>query len=85
MKIRRDASGPGPHLEWRVRLMGAGAIVALIGIWADATWLVNIAIGLLFLGFLLRFAGGRSTGADEVEGDPADEGSDDDEELVEGP
>ena len=37
--------------------MGAGAIVALIGFWADAPWLVNVAIVLLLVGFLLRFAG----------------------------
>lgn len=68
MRIRRDASGPGPFLEWRVRLMGAGAIVALVGIWADATWLVNVAIGLLVLGFLLRFGGrGRGEAEDESE------------------
>lgn len=39
--------------------MGAGAIVALIGIWAEANWLVNVAIGFLFVGFVLRFVGGR--------------------------
>ncbi len=65
MRIRRDSSGPGPYLEWRVRLMGAGAIVALIGFWAEANWLVNVAIVLLFVGFMLRFAGGRGTDADE--------------------
>lgn len=65
MRIRRDAGGKGPFLEWRVRLMGAGAIVALIGFWAEANWLVNVAIVLLFVGFMLRFAGGRETDPDE--------------------
>ena len=69
MKIRRDASGPGPYLEWRVRLMGAGAIVALIGIWADANWLVNVAIVLLLVGFLLRFVDGRSVVEEQLDAD----------------
>ena len=43
------------HLEWRVRLFGAGAILALVGMAADAEWLVNVAIGVLVVGFLLRF------------------------------
>lgn len=74
MKIRRDASGPGPFLEWRVRLMGAGAIVALIGIWAEANWLVNVAIAFLFVGFVLRFVGGRhGAQGDSSEAEDAEE------------
>lgn len=75
MKLRRDAGGPGPHLEWRVRLLGAGAILALAGIWADVGWLVNVAIAFLFVGFLLRFAGGRSDDADVSEPGSGDGGS----------
>lgn len=54
--------------------MGAGAIVALIGIWSDANWLVNIAIVLLFAGFVLRFVGG---GGAEVEDESEMEGTED--------
>ena len=57
MRIRRDASGPGPYLEWRVRLLGAGAILALAGIWSETEWLVNVAIAFLLVGFMLRFIG----------------------------
>jgi multisubunit Na+/H+ antiporter MnhF subunit len=49
--------------------MGAGAIVALIGIWADANWLVNVAIVLLLVGFLLRFVGGRSVEEEQIDAD----------------
>ena len=77
MRLRRDAGGRGAFLEWRVRLMGAGAIVALVGIWADADWLVNAAIVLLFVGFLLRFVG--TPGLDpHLDGD---DGEDQDEEA----
>jgi hypothetical protein len=61
--------------------MGAGAIVALVGIWADAEWLVNVAIVLLVGGFLLRFSGVRTADRedededeDEVEADPGGDG-----------
>ena len=71
--IRRDTRGPGPYLEWRVRLLGAGAILALAGIWADVGWLVNVAIVFLFVGFLLRFVGGRSDAPDGSDPDALDE------------
>lgn len=77
MRLRRDAGGTGPFLEWRVRLMGAGAIVALVGIWADAEWLVNVAIVLLLGGFLLRFSGSPAADREDeedVEADPGGEG-----------
>jgi hypothetical protein len=55
--------------------MGAGAIVALVGIWAEADWLVNVAIVLLFAGFVLRFVGGRTVDReDESEGDTEEDG-----------
>lgn len=73
MKLRRDTRGPGPFLEWRVRLLGAGAILALAGIWSDVGWLVNVAIVFLFVGFLLRFAGGRSDDPDASEADSLDD------------
>ncbi len=54
--------------------MGAGAIVALIGIWAEANWLVNVAIAFLFVGFVLRFVGGRhGAQGDSSEAEDAEE------------
>jgi hypothetical protein len=37
--------------------MGAGALIALVGMYFDVGWLVWIAIGVLALGFLMRFVG----------------------------
>ena len=52
------------HLEWRVRLFGAGAILAMVGIFADQAWLVDVAIAVLLIGFGLRFFGRRGQPAD---------------------
>ena len=43
------------HLEWRIRLFGVGAILAMVGIWSGQGWLINLAIGVLVIGFALRF------------------------------
>lgn len=64
-------SGAG-HLEWRIRLFGAGAIIGMVGIFADVRWMIWIAIAVLVAGFLLRFLG--RDGLDE-EGGSEDEGS----------
>lgn len=56
---------PSPHyLEWRIRIFGAGAIIGLGGIWADQRWLVNVAIGVLAVGMLLRALRQRGTSAE---------------------
>ena len=62
----RSRSGPAAgQLEWRVRLFGVGAILAILGMYFDARWMIWIAIAVLVTGFLLRFAGRN---ADEHEG-----------------
>lgn len=38
--------------------MGAGAILALAGIYYDSAALLNAAIGVLLVGFVLRFLPG---------------------------
>lgn len=58
MKIDRRRDRPVRHLAWRVRLMGAGAILALAGIYHDSAALLNAAIGVLLVGFALRFLPG---------------------------
>lgn len=55
MKIDRNRSRPVRHLAWRVRLMGVGAVLGLAGIYLDSTWMLNAAIGVLVVGFALRF------------------------------
>lgn len=65
MFIRRGGDGRGPALEWRVRLLGAGAILGIAGMWAEQPWMVNLAIAVLIVGFLLRFAGGSGRSSDD--------------------
>jgi Flp pilus assembly protein TadB len=60
MFLRRDRQpGEGRTLVPRTVAFAVGAGLALAGIALDLTWLVNVAIGVLLLAFLLRFAGGR--------------------------
>ena len=56
MLLPRTQSSPA-HLEWRIRLFGAGAILAMVGIFTEQGWLINVAIGVLLVGFALRFLG----------------------------
>ena len=55
MKVDRRRGRPVRHLAWRVRLMGVGAVLGLAGIYFDASWMLNAAIGVLLVGFALRF------------------------------
>lgn len=63
MKVDRDPARPVRHLEWRVRLLGVGAVLALAGMAMERTWMVNVAIAVLAVGFLLRFVPGPRDGA----------------------
>ena len=65
MFIDSSRDRPVRHLEWRVRIFGASAILALVGMWAQWRWLINVAIAVLLLGFLLRFLPARDRGAGE--------------------
>lgn len=71
MIFARRSGERSPHLEWRIRLFGVGAILGMVGIWAQQGWLVNAAIAVLLVGFALRFRR-RSGDADasERDGDP---------------
>ncbi len=55
-----EAAVSAPHLEWRIRIFGAGAILGLVGMWAGAPWLVNVAIGVLGIGVVFRLLSRRS-------------------------
>ena len=78
MFLRRGAEGSGRHLGARVRLLGLGAVLALAGMATARDWLVNVAIGVLILGFGLRFLERRParTDTDEAEGEGAGAGED---------
>ncbi|MSR36078.1 MAG: hypothetical protein EXR95_05455 [Gemmatimonadetes bacterium] len=54
------SSGSLAHVEWKVRLFGAGAILAVVGIWSQQGWLINLAIAVLLLRFALRFLSRRA-------------------------
>lgn len=53
--IDRRPGRPVRHLEWRIRLMGAGALLSLIGIYYQAGWVIWVAIAILIAGFMMRF------------------------------
>ena len=53
MFITRSQKPSRSHLEWRVRLFGMGAILAVVGMGAEQPWLINVAIGVLGVGLLL--------------------------------
>ena len=59
MLIDRSRRRPVSHFKWRVRLFGVGAILAVVGIYTDVSWLINLAIAVLAVGILLRFTPGR--------------------------
>jgi hypothetical protein len=51
----RKNRGEDPHLDWKVRIFFLGALLALVGIARDSRLLVGLAVGVLLLGFVLRF------------------------------
>ncbi len=55
MRVDRSRDRPVRHLEWRVRLLGVGAVLALAGMMMESDWMVNLAIGVLVVTFALRF------------------------------
>lgn len=69
MRVDRSRDRPVRHLEWRVRLLGVGAVLAVAGMVLDNAWMVNAAIGVLLVTFALRFIG-RAEGPDDAEGEP---------------
>jgi hypothetical protein len=68
--------GPGrakrvrPHLEWRVRLFVAAAVLGLAGIYFDDRRLTGGAILLLLAGLALRFAKGDTAEDADPQDDP---------------
>lgn len=57
-----------PWLPWKVRLFLVGAVLAVAGMGLESGLLVGIAIGILVLGFLVRFLpGGRGVAPEDDE------------------
>jgi hypothetical protein len=51
----REDYGPDPGLNWKVGIFFLGALMAFVGMWMEARWLVGVAIAVLVLGMALRF------------------------------
>ena len=79
MFVSRRSTGPGRFLDWRVRLLGVAAILAVFGIGADQGWMVNLAIGVLAVSLVLGMIEGRSRGGGDD--DEVDDVDDDDAEI----
>lgn len=45
----------GRYLEWKVRLFTLGAVLAVVGMALNQSWMTWAAIGVLVVGMLLRF------------------------------
>jgi hypothetical protein len=65
MFVTRPGIPSRRHLEWRVRVFGMGAILALAGMWAEQPWLINVAIGVLGVGIILRLFARRGISREE--------------------
>jgi hypothetical protein len=86
MLVDRDPDREVKHLEWRIRIFGGGAILALVGLYFEAGWMIWVAIGVLVAGFLLRFLPRRDPGEDghRSKGDDGPPSRGDDEHRTEG-
>ncbi|UCC25519.1 MAG: hypothetical protein JSU98_00205 [Gemmatimonadales bacterium] len=73
MFIDRRKRDRGTNLKWRVRLLGLGALLGLVGIGTEREWLVNVALGVLIVGFGLRFLARDEAAAEEEEASPDEE------------
>lgn len=79
MRVDRSRDRPVRHLEWRVRLLGVGAVLGLAGMMMESEWMVNAAIGVLIITFVLRFVGRKDLHSEpEWAGEEADAASGDD-------
>lgn len=54
--LRLDRSRSASRwLAWKVRLFTAGAVLAVVGMALEETWMTTTAMVVLLAGFLLRF------------------------------
>lgn len=56
--LNPEKRGSSAHLPWRVRLFWIGAVLAMVGIYLERSWLVWVAIVVLLAGISLRFVPG---------------------------
>jgi hypothetical protein len=51
----RAQRGADRYLNAKVAIFCLGAGIAVVGIATDTSWIITVAIAVLFVGFLLRF------------------------------
>lgn len=71
-RVSRTRRGPDPYLPFKQLIFALGAFLAMLGIAIDRPLLVNIAIGVLVIGIVLRFVGMRRSREDEAENEERD-------------
>ena len=54
-RISRKQRGPDPFLAAKVAIFCIGVVVAFLGMKLNKSWIISIAIGILLVGFILRF------------------------------
>ena len=55
----RERRGPDRWLSAKVAIFCLGAGIALVGVASERNWVINLAIAVLAIGFLMRFLGRR--------------------------
>jgi hypothetical protein len=51
----RERRGPDPYLTAKIAIFCIGVVVALLGIKLNKNWVISVSIGILLVGFILRF------------------------------
>ena len=51
----RERRGEDPYLNVKVALFCLGAGIAMVGVASGRRWIINLAIFVLLIGFVLRF------------------------------
>lgn len=68
--LKRASDREVRHLEWRIRIFGSGAILAVLGMYFDMSWMIWLAIVVLVLGLGLRFLPGSGGGEEGARVEP---------------
>ena len=54
MSTPKPSNRPGRFLEWKVRIFGGGAVLALVGMYFGERWMTGLAIVVLLAGLVIR-------------------------------
>jgi len=80
--VRRDGRKGDPLLHRKVQLFASAAVLALVGIALEASWLVGAAILLLLAAFVMTFLSKKAERAEPPAGEGDDEPGDKDPNAV---